>query len=135
MPLLEWKNDYSVGVKEIDSQHKRLIEITNTLFDAMKEGKGGDVLKPILTELTDYTRTHFAYEERLLGANAYPDLVTHQGVHRQLADKVQRFADEANQGKIALSTPLISFLRSWLVDHIQGVDKRYSSHLSARGVR
>jgi hemerythrin len=29
---IEWQDDYSVGVKELDDQHKNLLDIINTLI-------------------------------------------------------------------------------------------------------
>lgn len=50
MALIEWESKFSVGVFEIDNQHKQLVKIINTLFDAMKQGAGNKVLGRIIHE-------------------------------------------------------------------------------------
>ena len=64
MALIQWNNDLSVNVKEIDTQHQNLIRMINELFDAMKVGKGTEVLGKIFLQLTNYTKTHFQTEEK-----------------------------------------------------------------------
>ena len=34
MPIMKWNNELSVNIKEIDDQHKRLIDLINILHDA-----------------------------------------------------------------------------------------------------
>ena len=66
MPLFVWEDKYKVGVKEFDEQHKKLIELINKLYDAMKQGHGKDVLKSIVNDLFEYTKYHFETEEKIL---------------------------------------------------------------------
>ena len=73
MPLFVWNDSYSVKVAELDNQHKKLIGLINQLYDAMKEGKGKDVLEVIFTELIEYTKNHFSAEENTTAHNPYSD--------------------------------------------------------------
>ena len=74
MPLIAWDQGFSVGVGSIDEQHKKLIGLLNDLHDAMRFGKGRDVLGKVLAELIDYTAYHFRTEEGLF-AKYGPDIV------------------------------------------------------------
>ena len=67
-----------MGVPSLDEQHKNLISLVNKLNDAMKSGRGKDVLGDILAKLVNYTKTHFAAEEQLMRMHSYPDLASHQ---------------------------------------------------------
>ncbi len=58
--LIKWDVTFMVGVPFIDEQHHKLVDLTNQLNDAMKEGKGQSVLGTILKEMVDYARYHFA---------------------------------------------------------------------------
>ena len=51
MALFVWSDKYSVNIKEIDSQHKKLVDLLNSLHDSMKVGRGSEVLGKTLTEL------------------------------------------------------------------------------------
>jgi hypothetical protein len=49
MALYDWNESYSVGVKTMDDQHKKLIGMINQLHDAMKEGKGSSEIGSVLS--------------------------------------------------------------------------------------
>lgn len=133
MSLISWDKSYSVGIQSIDEQHKRLFNLLNALHDAMKQGKGTSAAQGVLSELVDYTRTHFAAEETMMQKFAYPGLEQHRMVHRELTARVTAFQEEYRSGRAALSVSLMDFLQSWLTHHIYGMDKGYSGFLCARG--
>ncbi len=88
MSLFSWKEKYSVNVREIDEQHKKLIGMIAQLDDAMREGKGKQVLDKTLQDLIGYTRTHFMTEERIMKANGYPDYEEQKTKHDKMNQKV-----------------------------------------------
>ena len=50
MSLIKWNDSFSVNVVKVDQEHKKLIAMVNDLTDAMKAGKGKDVLGKILDD-------------------------------------------------------------------------------------
>lgn len=81
MALIAWSDKLSVQVRQFDEEHKKLIVMVNQLHDAMKEGKGKQVVGDVLNGLISYTKNHFAAEERLMKAHAYPDYEQHKKEH------------------------------------------------------
>lgn len=134
MPLLTWKEDYSVNIKEIDDQHRKLVAMINELHDAMSERRAKEVLGEILKKLADYTVFHFSSEERLMRTNEYPEYEEHRGKHEKMTNKVLALQEELKQGKITLSMEVMDFLKNWLDKHILGTDKKYSAFLNSKGV-
>ena len=134
MALMEWSDKYSVGINSIDVQHKQLIALINKLFEALSTGKGDQALAPILNELIVYTKTHFAYEERLFTQYAYPDSSPHKADHGKLAAQVLDIQKQMEAGKVGLSVGTMTFLKEWLSNHIVGTDKKYGPFLSGKGV-
>lgn len=134
MALINWNETYSVKVKEIDAQHKKLVEIINELHEKMKEGKGKQIIEKLLTDLLDYTVFHFSFEEKLLNTHSYPDYKIHVKLHSDLIDEVKSFRKKYEGGNAMLSLELMDFLKRWLVEHILNSDKQYSTHLNASGV-
>ncbi len=134
MGVLDWSEKYSVNIREIDDQHKKLISMVNHLNSAMREGKGRDALGKILGDLIEYTRTHFAHEERLMHSNGYPDYVAHKAKHKWLTDKVGDLSKEYNDGKITISLEVMTFLQDWVKNHIMGTDKQYTPFLNGKGI-
>ena len=122
----------SVGVAEMDRQHQKLIDLTNRVYEAMLRGKGNDVLGQVVRELVAYTRSHFAAEEALMTQWGYPSLAEHRGKHEDLVAQVGKLATELEEKKLGMSVHVVQFLRNWLVEHIQGTDRGYSSFLARK---
>jgi hemerythrin len=135
MPLMTWTPKLSVGVAVLDEDHKKLVGMVNELYDAMQAGHGKESLGPILDRLVDYTKVHFAREEKLFGQTAYPEAVPHKQQHdaltRQVLDVQRKYAAGA---AATVSLEVMHFLRDWLINHIQGSDQKYRPHLNAKGI-
>lgn len=134
MALITWSDTLSVKVKQFDDQHKKLVDMVNQLFDAMKTGKGNQVMGDILKQLIAYTQTHFAAEERLLKQYGYPDFEAHKKEHNALVMQVLDLQKQFQEGKPVLTQNIMTFLRDWLSRHIQGDDKKYGVFLNGKGV-
>lgn len=78
MAFFNWDDLGSVNIERIDNQHKKLVSYLNELFEAMRAGKGNEVLEKILNALLSYTNTHFASEEKLTQTHGYPGYLFHK---------------------------------------------------------
>jgi hemerythrin len=135
MTVIKWSNKYSVGIASIDAQHKQLIDMINSLNSAMAKGEANMMISEILSELSEYTRYHFRYEEELFESFDYPQTASHKKKHAQLIDQVSSLKErfESDQtGSIGLE--IIQFLKSWLTQHIMKSDKDYADFLLSKGV-
>jgi hemerythrin len=133
-PLFTWNDSYSVKVNLCDAQHQKLFAIMNELADAMRVGKGSQVVSRTIGELLQYTRTHFQQEEALLRKANYPQLGPHQEMHRRFIADVELLDRQTREGHTPNSVAVLNLLRDWLVNHIQKMDKAYSAHLNAAGI-
>ena len=133
---MEWSPRLSVKVKKFDDQHKKLVDLVNQLHDAMKAGQGNAALGTTLQSLISYTATHFKDEEQMMQANGYPELAKHKAEHEKLVTQVldlqKKFQEQAGGGILTMT--VMSFLKDWLVNHIQGVDQKYGVFLNAKGI-
>lgn len=123
MALINWSDNLSVNVKEIDNQHKQLIAMINELDEAMRNRKGRDILGKIITNMINYTAHHFSTEEKYFAQYGYPATEEHMKEHRAFVDKVNDFNNKFDKARIGLTTDVINFLSDWLKRHIQGTDK------------
>ncbi len=135
MALFTWSEKYFVGVKEMDNQHSVLVGILNELHAAMMEGQAKSVTGPLLNKLLEYTRYHFASEEKILAATKYPLLMQQSIMHQKLTKRVVEFAERYERGEKNLSLDLMSFLRDWLSTHILKEDHQYGPWMNEHGVR
>ncbi len=135
MPLFQWSDDYSVAVAKFDHQHKKLIDIINELHDAMKAGKGNQILGNIVAKLVDYTKTHFTEEEALMQQYKYPGLAIQKTQHDAFVKELQKIQKNLESSTVSVTLDVMNFLKSWLVNHIQKTDKSYASFFNAKGVK
>ena len=63
MSVVQWSPAFATGVREIDDQHKRLVDYINELQTPGGPGNGG--VSRVLDSAIDYPLYHFAYEEAL----------------------------------------------------------------------
>jgi hemerythrin-like metal-binding protein len=131
MALVDWNKDLSVGVAQFDKDHKKLVEILNSLHDAMKEGKGKDKLQSLVDQMFQYAAQHLATEEKLMVKYHYPDYVSHKKEHDAFVKEVTTFKEQLDNGKILISSKVTQFLKDWLVNHICCCDKKYGPFFSS----
>jgi hemerythrin len=132
---LEWDASYTVGVDKYDSAHKVLFNMINDLADAMQQKKSKEAVGRVLNGLAEYTINHFADEERSFAQTHYPEEAQHKALHKKLLDQVTELITKFNAGEPLIAKDVINFLQDWLINHIKGVDKRYSTHLNKNGIK
>jgi hemerythrin-like metal-binding protein len=126
--FFEWSDALSVGDPMLDQQHQKLIEIINTLHDAMATQSTQNQINDLLNDLVEYTKKHFGYEEGRLRSTNYPHLVRHQAIHAKLIDQVSELQDKFQRGK-RINMELMRFLKDWLTNHIQKTDQQYTPYI------
>jgi hemerythrin len=135
MPIMSWTDTYSTGIAEVDQQQKKLIDLINSLHDAMAKGQAKNVLGKILGELVNYCASHFAMEEKLFDKYGYPEAAEHKEKHQKMTAKVLALQAEFEQGKAMMTLEVMDFLQQWLDKHILGTDKKYWPFLNSKGLR
>ena len=83
--FVEWSNELSVGIEEIDSQHKVLVDLLNEVHEAIQRGRTLEATRDIIARLDEYARVHFAVEESLM-----PVSYTHLDVYKRQAPATRR---------------------------------------------
>lgn len=135
MAFFEWKSDYSVGIKQLDEQHREIVTHLNNLYDTMKKGKGRDTLDNVLNGLVQYTKKHFSKEESLMRLYKFPGYDEHIQKHKKMAERVVQLKQKFDTGEISSPVQITNFLKEWLSKHIMGTDRAYGAFLNERGVR
>jgi len=125
--LFLWSDSYKVGVEEIDSQHKELVRLLNTLHVSIREHHGSATSREILNQLIDYTRTHFMVEESLMRVASYPEFSAHHKQHETLITQIRELQEKLDTGVASISFELLHFLKRWLMQHINGDDKQFGA--------
>ena len=136
--LVQWSDEYSVGIEEVDEQHRGLIGLVNRAHAAVIEHASSADVETLVHALEAYTVQHFRDEEGYMEAAHYPKLPQHRQAHAAFIERVA-----AEKAKLLAGYPLqldlVRFLRDWLVNHILRMDKEFgrfeqaqAAHLKAR---
>ena len=130
--MYEMKPEYFTGIEEIDQEHARLFELAQETYDLLNDDFLQDKTEQLIhliSELIDYTKTHFSHEEAYLEGIHYADLERHSAQHRRFEDSLLEFDldsaenDYEEQNKVV--EEILEFLVGWLVSHILKVDMLY----------
>lgn len=133
--FLKWDDSYSVGVAVLDDDHKRLIKLINQLQTAALYETSEKFEKEAFDALLDYTKTHFKREEELLEKHSFPGLDAHKKQHQAMVNKVASLVSEYQQNADVTIENTIRYLKTWLINHINGTDKEYAGFFNERNVK
>jgi hemerythrin len=123
-----WKEEYKLGVAMIDIQHKSLFDAVDGLLNSIlhkNEYEAKTECLDFIRFLKKYCVTHFATEENYQRSVNYVSLEAHKKQHQTFTNTVQQFElDFQKRGNSQfLVRDFISTLITWIVYHIQGVDR------------
>jgi hemerythrin len=129
--FVEWDDRYSVGIPLIDSQHRKLIELTSSLYDACLEGTDAAAsnFRSAIHSMVDYVKYHFSAEEKLLESSRYPGLTAHRKEHEGFVIKVLQDVRDFEEGKKFVPNVFVRYLRDWILAHIAVEDKKYADYI------
>ena len=134
--MLQWKEEYEVGVAEIDEQHQKLIDIANRVYELMRNELAldkYDQIVEILQELKEYTVYHFHFEEGLMQKAKYKKRFSHKLLHQEFLAQVEAVDLSAvDENQEAYLVQIMDFIANWLIDHIVGEDKKVGQSVRAQ---
>jgi len=124
MSLIIWKEEFSVGVAEVDFEHRELIELINGLHDSARPGTGRDAVVEALGEIFAQIASHFALEEKMMRASLYPGFLEHKQDHETLLDELRDIMDEVEYDGEYDEVQLSTDLQRWFGDHFRTHDAK-----------
>jgi hemerythrin len=128
---IEWRDALSVGVEEIDSQHRQLLSHFDQLLRACESGTGIEELRRLLGFLDGYVIKHFGDEERIQRRHLYPGYATHKLEHDTFVARLNALKEEIGRDGVALHHVVETnhLLLKWLIHHISTVDVQLGKFL------
>ena len=135
MKKIDWNPSFSVGVTLLDEQHKRIVDMINTLISDREATVRSETISEMLDRLTKYAMNHFREEEQLLEEYEYPDLASQKEEHTAYRIKVVAFCQSTISYEDSVPTELLKFMHDWWLNHILESDMKYRSFLTERGVK
>lgn len=124
--MIEWSEDMTTGIEEIDAQHKELISRFNQLDEALQEGRGREETGTILNFVQFYTDWHFGREERCMEDYGCPVAEANQHQHAWFLKEFQHLYDsyyETDTDPDIIKRTFES-LETWIIEHITKTDSQ-----------
>jgi hemerythrin-like metal-binding protein len=124
MPLLEWRDEYELGIRQVDHEHIALVGVINLLGDRLDARFGDAEVRQTLHEIQLLIATHFAEEERIMRAMRYDQYFQHKADHDRLLDEIREIAREFVERPGEARTALGERVGRWFGRHFEGHDAR-----------
>jgi hemerythrin len=136
--FFQWRQEWVLGLKEIDEQHRMLVEAVNGLsplyLKLIKNPKDHDATRGQLTGMLkllygDLER-HFRDEEKLMLEVAYPQHRSHAHAHVMLLAELKNYCNRITRRDEDLDMGTLYSLRTWFVTHMLD-DREFAAHFHA----
>ena len=127
---IEWTSNLSVGIKNIDDQHKTLFDKANQLFEAGKNNRSKEFIAEMLEFLDSYTKQHFGDEEVYMRSIGYPGYEDQKKLHGGFIAALGRLKKEYQEsgGNILVILDANQMVVDWLLKHISIEDKKIGAY-------
>lgn len=127
---MKWTKEFSVGIQEIDEQHRTLADCVTAIEQAVAGQERWLAVHSTLIRAADFARIHFAIEESLMRIHAYPRLEEHIVAHRRFSQHLEEL--QRKSLTVDVSEEMIDYIQGWLETHVPMHDKPYAAHFLTR---
>jgi hemerythrin len=134
---VEWTARLSVGVADLDEQHKELYRRVDLFLRALVEKRARDELRPLVAYLEQYICEHFAAEQQLMELSGYAVLGDHMVEHHWFEEEFRLLVERLDQDGVTfgLARDLVGLLVGWLDTHLQTTDRLFGTYLAQHRLR
>jgi hemerythrin len=129
MALIEWKDEFSVGVPDVDYEHQKLIALINDLHDVMSSDNSEVTVMDFLGEIYAHVSAHFALEEKIMRERKYDHYAEHKADHEALLDELRDIMDDYEENAYFSDDTFANAVGNWFSDHFKSRDARLHKHL------
>jgi hemerythrin len=129
MSYLDWKPEFSVGIKDVDAEHREMIELINSVYDELGGQRDADAVDRFLGDVHRAVQSHFALEERIMRESRYEEYEDHKNDHEDLLDDIRDMMDTFDEDPVAGFETLEQSLSQWFGNHFATFDARLHGKL------
>jgi len=120
--LLEWREEFRIGIPEVDHEHRELIAAINALSGPIDDRSRPESVADFLGELHAQISAHFALEEKVMRARHYAGYQAHKDEHEQLLDRIREIMDQHQVIQRYDPSALRETLNDWFGQHFRTRD-------------
>ena len=129
MPLMEWKDEFAIGLEAVDFEHRELIGLINELHADLSRPESEVTVPEFLGEIYAKIAAHFALEEREMRVRGYDEYADHKADHERLLDEIREIMDDYELHGAFDEETLALQLGDWFGTHFRTKDARLHKHL------
>lgn len=131
MALIDWKDEFAIGIAAVDYEHRELIRMINELHAQLAApGASADAVGAFLGEINARISAHFALEEKEMRDRHYDALVEHKRDHERLLDEIRDLMDQYEDDERFDERELARRLTDWFAIHFRTHDARLHRSLA-----
>ena len=132
MTPIAWRDEYSVGLPDVDHEHRVLIAMIDEVVGALGPQTPHARIASALGEICARIAAHFALEEREMRSLGYFALGEHKNDHERLLDDILDILGDVELRRGYDPALLERRLSSWFTDHFRTHDARLHHWLVGR---
>ncbi len=125
MTFIKWNDALKIGLSGLDQEHRQLSQAINDLHASLTDQSMQARTGPLLQQMVESTRAHFAGEEAMMERNKYPGMALHVLKHQHLLQQVDALKGRFHRGGFTLNEYSLTFLRDWFTVHVQNDDRNF----------
>ena len=124
MPLLEWKDEFALGIPSVDHEHRELIQLVNETYGHLSREQSEFTVVDFLGEIYAKISAHFALEERMMCEQSYDQYLDHKADHERLLDEIRDIMDYVEDESEFDEETFATKLGNWFSEHFKTKDAR-----------
>ena len=125
--LFKWDDSFLIGIKELDHEHKVLIDDINRLHEELTKHDEKSKIEECLGDIYARMQAHFALEEHVMKEHGYRYFDDHKREHEELLDSYTEYMVQfLNDDGVSYDKSMEDNLKHWVITHIVTSDKKMS---------
>jgi hemerythrin-like metal-binding protein len=129
---LEWNDGMSVGIPEIDADHKRFISLVDELNLSITERMNASEINKRLQHVIKDANRHFEQEEKLFHERQYPNAEGHLRSHNNIRNMLKKVQDSfLPYGLEAEWLDAAQVIKQMLISHLLTEDMQYAGYFES----
>ena len=121
----DYESRFLLGIPAMDRAHREFVDLVNRMDRATDAS-----FAYLFSDLIHHTRAHFATEEVLMRATAFPESRPHRNEHARVLAEMERFVEALGRGRLATARTYVrEQLPVWFANHAREMDNPLAAHL------
>jgi hemerythrin len=131
---IEWTPDMSVGIGEIDVQHRKMVRKLNDIADAVDASKDKEEIQEAVKYFEVYSEEHFRTEEGFMTLYKYPEYANHKKEHEKIMADTAEIRERFSKGQADAKEVYDASKKvaEWFVNHMKTTDSRMAIFLRGK---